>query len=166
MTEHLSLPDLAQQVHEVLKKSGKTLSLAESCTGGLVAGALTDLPGISSVFWGGAVVYSNQAKQILLGVSAGLLDRDGAVSPACAAAMAEGLLHRSQTSLALSITGIAGPGGGSEEKPVGLVWFGLSTKEGTWTYKEIFPGSRSAVRHEAARKALGLALALLQQGRL
>ena len=104
------------------------LAAAESCTGGLIAGALTAIPGSSDVFERGAVVYANQAKMEMLGVAAGLLERHGAVSPEVACAMAEGALAHSAADIAVSCTGIAGPGGGSTEKPVGLVYLAVARR--------------------------------------
>ncbi|HEX5282229.1 MAG TPA: CinA family protein [Micropepsaceae bacterium] len=104
------------------------IATAESCTGGLIAGALTAIPGSSDVFERGAVVYANQAKMEMLGVSAGLLERHGAVSAEVARAMAEGALAHSAADIAVSCTGIAGPGGGSAEKPVGLVYLAVARR--------------------------------------
>jgi len=117
---------LAQQVLERAKARGVMVAAAESCTGGLVSAALTEIAGSSAVMDRGFVTYTNEAKQDLLGVQAETLERFGAVSPETAAEMAAGALARSQAQLAVSTTGIAGPGGGSAGKPVGLVWFGLA----------------------------------------
>jgi nicotinamide-nucleotide amidase len=116
-------------VNRLLRKQGKTIALAESCTGGLVAKRLTDIPGSSEVFLEGWVVYSNEAKMKRLGVRKSALDKHGAVSPEVAQEMALGALKNSGADLAIAVTGIAGPGGGSAEKPVGLVWYGVAWKE-------------------------------------
>ena len=117
---------LAQQVLDLAREAGIMVTAAESCTGGLVMGALTEPAGASVVVDRGFVTYSNAAKSEMLGVAPELIEAHGAVSQAVAKAMAEGALARSNASLAVSITGIAGPGGGSADKPVGLVWFALA----------------------------------------
>jgi nicotinamide-nucleotide amidase len=166
------------------------LCTAESCTGGTLAQVLTDLPGSSQWFECGWVTYSNAAKQRSLGVSEALLAQYGAVSPAVAEAMATGALQHAQANLAMAITGVAGPGGGSAEKPVGLVWFawavaghgtghgtggkagtgtGTGTETGTgsgsrgrvWSASRIFPGDRAAVRQAATVWALQQLLSFL-----
>lgn len=111
----------ARQVIEMCHSHGLTLATAESCTGGLIAATLTDVPGASNVFDRGFITYSNQAKTELLGVSAELIDRYGAVSEQVAREMAQGAVLRAKTSIAVSVTGVAGPDGGTAEKPVGLV---------------------------------------------
>ena len=125
-------------------------------TGGGIAAAITDVPGSSEVFLGGVVSYANSAKEEVLGVAPGTLARFGAVSPECASEMADGARRLLKADVAVSVTGIAGPGGGSEEKPVGLVWFGLSSAAGTRTEKAIFAGDRAAVRRAAVTHALGM----------
>ncbi len=141
------------------------LALAESCTGGMVAAALTDIPGSSSGFDRGFVTYSNEAKQEMLGVNAETLTARGAVSRQTALEMAQGALSRSQAGLAISITGIAGPGGGSPQKPVGLVWFGLALAGGDAKAEQrIFPSDgRRAIRQAAAETALTLAVSALEE---
>ena len=153
--------DLGAFVGEELRRLGVRFSLAESCTGGLVAASLTDAPGVSEVFARSYVTYANSAKEAELGVPGALLAEHGAGSEACARAMALGARERSGADLAVSITGIAGPGGGSEEKPVGLVWFGVasrgpggsaaavSAEERRWP-----PLGRSRVRRWATNRAL------------
>lgn len=106
--------------------AGVTIATAESCTGGMIAAILTEIPGSSAVFERGFVTYSNDAKTEMLGVSADIIEAHGAVSEPVARAMAEGALVYSRATLAVSVTGVAGPGGGSEHKPVGLVWFGIA----------------------------------------
>ncbi|MBS3647099.1 CinA family protein [Pseudaminobacter sp. 19-2017] len=136
---------------------------AESCTGGLIAGVLTDVPGSSSVVDRGFVTYSNEAKTEMLGISAETLAAHGAVSRETALQMAEGALARSRAGLALSVTGIAGPEGGSADKPVGLVWFGVAVSGGsTQAERRVFPNrGRAFIRREAVRTALELGLAAL-----
>ncbi|MFR4021401.1 MAG: CinA family protein, partial [Clostridia bacterium] len=118
--------ELAQVVADRLMEQGLTLSSAESCTGGMFASTMTDIPGISQCFDRGLVTYSNQSKMEELGVSAGTLEKFGAVSEETALEMVEGLKRVSGSDVCISVTGIAGPGGGSEEKPVGLVYIGFS----------------------------------------
>jgi nicotinamide-nucleotide amidase len=140
------------------REKGLTLSCAESCTGGSVGAALTDVPGSSAVFAGSAVVYSDEAKKELLYVEPALLDRYGAVSGECAESMARGALARYKTSLAIAVTGIAGPDGGSEEKPVGTVWFAQASWVGdkveSYSFGRHLDGERELVRERAARIAL------------
>lgn len=149
----------AERLVQALAGKKMTCATAESCTGGGVGHAITAVPGASAVFKGGVICYDNAVKRDLLGVPEDVLETKGAVSPTCAAAMAEGARRRLKADLAVSITGIAGPGGGSAEKPVGLVWFGLASKAGTVTEKKVFPGGRAAVRAAAVEHALGRLLA-------
>lgn len=144
----------ANDLVALLKARGLTCATAESCTGGGVGNAITAVPGASAVFAGGVISYSNLVKQSVLGVSKADLDRVGAVSPEVAAQMAIGARNLLKTDIAVSLTGIAGPDGGSAEKPVGLVWFGLATKDGVRTEKAIFKGEREAVRAQAVAHAL------------
>ena len=148
----------AEKLVKVLTEKKMTCATAESCTGGGVGFAITAVAGSSAVFWGGVVSYDNSVKHGVLGVPEEILATKGAVSSECAAAMAEGARRRLNTDLAVSITGIAGPSGGSAEKPVGLVWFGLSSKAGTVTEKKVFSGDREAVRAAAIEHALRLLL--------
>jgi len=137
--------------------SGRRLALAESCSAGLLAARITDMPGSSDYFAGGVVSYSNEAKRDLLGVDQDLLDEFGAVSAEVAEAMAIGALERFDADVAVSITGIAGPGGGSEEKPVGLVHFNVRTAEGgVRAAAPIIPGGRRDVRERSALVAMHL----------
>jgi nicotinamide-nucleotide amidase len=135
------------------------LATAESCTGGMVAAALTDIAGSSAVVERGFVTYTNRAKAQLLGVDPAVIEAHGAVSPEVAEAMARGAWARSAAHVAVSVTGVAGPDGGTAEKPVGLVWFGLAA-EGTTTTTDhvVFKGDRAAVRRQATEKALALLL--------
>jgi len=131
-----------------------TLAVAESCTGGLLAGKLTDAAGSSSFFRGGTVVYANEAKTELLGVDPSLIRKEGAVSEPVARAMADSIRRRLKSTLALSITGIAGPDGGTPEKPVGLVFIGLSTPRGTAVRRFQFSGARDSIRTRSVIAAL------------
>jgi len=140
---------------DLYRQHGLKIATAESCTGGLVAATLTAVGGSSDVFERGWVTYSNQAKSESLGVPAELIADKGAVSSEVAEAMARGALRRAQADVAISITGIAGPGGGSADKPVGLVFIGLARKDG-WSQVERceFPGDRDAVRRQTVARAL------------
>ncbi len=142
---------------ERCRAAGLRLVTAESCTGGLVAAALTEVAGSSDVMDRGFVTYSNAAKTELLGVPAALIAGHGAVSEAVARAMAEGALARSRAQLAVSVTGLAGPGGGSADKPVGLVWLGCARAGGaTVAQRHVFAGDRGAIRRAATAAALAL----------
>lgn len=142
---------------EQLRRDGSMVATAESCTGGLIAAALTEIAGSSDVVDRGFVTYSNAAKTAMLGVPAGLIEAHGAVSEPVARAMAEGALERSAAALTVAVTGVAGPGGGSAEKPVGTVWFGLA-RRGAATHSErhVFPGDRAAVRAATVLRAFEL----------
>jgi nicotinamide-nucleotide amidase len=149
--------DLAAAVLDACRARSWRLATAESCTGGLVAAALTAIAGSSDVVERSFVTYSNAAKSELLGVSPETIAAHGAVSAETAAAMAEGALARAPIDLAVSITGVAGPGGGSTEKPVGLIHFGLARRgKAPRTEHRVFPGDRAAIRDAALRLALGL----------
>jgi nicotinamide-nucleotide amidase len=141
-------------VSELLKQDGKTLSVAESCTGGLIAMRLTEVPGSSAYFIEGAVTYSNEAKIRQLGVPRETIEQFGAVSSQTAEAMAKGIRERSGTDYALSVTGIAGPDGGSDEKPVGTVFIGLADETGTKSLKLTLPGDRYLIRWRSSQAAL------------
>ena len=149
----------AGKLVEVLGQGKKTCATAESCTGGGVAHAITSVPGSSAVFAGGVVSYANSVKRDVLGVPEKIIAEHGAVSSECAVAMADGVRRLLGTDLAVSLTGIAGPDGGSAEKPVGLVWFAVSCASGTVAEKRIFGGDRDAVRSAAVEHALQLLLA-------
>jgi nicotinamide-nucleotide amidase len=152
--------ELAEQVLGACRARGWRLAAAESCTGGLVAAALTAIAGSSDVVERGFVAYSNDAKSELLGVTPAVLARHGAVSAETAMAMAEGAVARAPVDLAVSITGIAGPGGSSREKPVGLIYLGLKERVGACrSERRIFPGDRTQIR----RAALVCALELLYE---
>jgi nicotinamide-nucleotide amidase len=145
----------AEELGRRLTAKKALLAVAESCTGGLVAKRVTDVAGSSGWFERGLVVYSNQAKQDLLGISADLLAQSGAVSRECAEAMARGLLVMTPAHWAVAITGIAGPGGGSPEKPVGLVWLAWAQRGGKVESEVLqLSGSREQIRAAAAEAAL------------
>lgn len=155
MEEHYQT---ARELVELAAGRKVSLGTAESCTGGLVAGALTAVPGSSAVVRGGVVSYAIDVKRAVLGVSDQILDAPGvgAVSSECAAAMAQGARRVLSADVAVSVTGIAGPGGAEPGKPVGTVWMGLATKAGTRTQLFCFKGSREEVRAQAVEAALGL----------
>lgn len=154
-------PSSVEEFQGFLRSQGLTFACAESCTGGLVAHRMTALAGSSDVFWGGAVTYSNEAKTRFLGVDPGLLARHGAVSGPVAEAMVRGLVAASGVPLAASITGVAGPSGGSDEKPVGTVWFGLAAvRDGVASAVAVrvgLAGSRNEIQSQAATWAWVLA---------
>jgi nicotinamide-nucleotide amidase len=138
---------------------GMTVATAESCTGGLIAAAITEVGGASAVFMGGFVTYDTGLKREVLGVGAGLVERHGAVSAEVALAMAEGARDRARVSLAVAVTGIAGPGGGSAEKPVGLVHLAVARGDGeTVNESHVFSGARADVRAQTVESALKLLL--------
>jgi len=148
---------LAEAVLDACRARGWHVATAESCTGGLVAAALTAVAGSSDIVERGFVTYSNKAKSELLGVPAETIAAHGAVSAETAAAMAQGAVSHAPVDLAISVTGVAGPGGGSDAKPVGLVICGLARRGGPCrTERHMFRGDRSAVRRSALHLALGL----------
>ena len=147
----------AEAVLAACRAAGIKVATAESCTGGLIAAALTAIAGSSDVVDRGFVTYSNAAKTEMLGVPAALIAAEGAVSEPVARAMAEGALRHSAAALAVSVTGIAGPGGGSADKPVGLVWFACARRGGAVrTLRHVFPGDRTDVRRASVAQALRL----------
>jgi nicotinamide-nucleotide amidase len=165
VAEHGLLPDdilaLARRVVEENAALGRTIALAESCTGGLVAAALTEIAGSSAVLDRGFVTYSNEAKQEMLGVSSDIIDAFGAVSIACVYAMAQGALRHSKAAVAVAISGIAGPGGGSEAKPVGTVIFARAVRgveKPEAELKHFDEQDRAGVRRAATICALELLL--------
>ncbi|MEA2934794.1 MAG: nicotinamide-nucleotide amidase [Variibacter sp.] len=153
----------ARKAIEACRARGWILATAESCTGGLVAGALTNVAGCSDVFDRGFVTYSNAAKQQMLGVPAATLREHGAVSAETAQAMAQGALARAKASLTVAITGVAGPGGGTSAKPVGLVHFAVATRDGALLRREKRFGDlgRAEVRRKSVDEALDLLLEAL-----
>ncbi|MET0261245.1 MAG: CinA family nicotinamide mononucleotide deamidase-related protein [Gaiellaceae bacterium] len=154
-----------EMVLELCRERGLKLATAESCTGGLVAARLTAIPGSSDVFVGAVVAYANEVKARELGVSDEILERNGAVSPEAAAAMAAGARERLGADVAVSVTGIAGPGGGSAEKPVGLVDLHAEGPDGVLARELDFPGDREMIRARAATAALHLLRTLLTRSR-
>lgn len=160
MTERLD--ELAQELGQRLRAAGRTLATAESCTGGWVAKVVTDVSGSSAWFDRGFVTYSNDAKQQMLGVSAAAIGNHGAVSEEVALAMAQGALEHSRADVAVAITGVAGPGGGTERKPVGTVCFAwVLTGRTPETRRARFTGDREVVRRQAVRLALERLLELV-----
>jgi nicotinamide-nucleotide amidase len=142
---------------------GWRVTTAESCTGGLIAGLLTAIGGSSDVVDGGAVTYSNAAKTRMLGVPPETIAAEGAVSEAVARAMADGARRTADVDLAIAVTGVAGPGGGTAAKPVGLVWFGLASPAGVIAESRIFPGDRTAIRMATVRHAIAMLRAQLPE---
>lgn len=157
---------LEAMVGDLISRQGKTLALAESCTAGLLAKMITDIPGSSRYFWGAVASYSNDAKMKLLGVRDATLREFGAVSSETAAEMVRGIIEKSGVELGLAITGIAGPDGGSEEKPAGLVYIALADAGSCWVKEMRFVGGRDAVRILAAKTALDLLRRYLLYGGL
>jgi nicotinamide-nucleotide amidase len=153
---------LVEDLAAALMARGWMLATAESCTGGLIAGACTDLAGSSNWLERGFVSYSNAAKTELLGVDAALIARHGAVSEPVARAMAQGALQHSKAQCALAVTGIAGPGGGSADKPVGTVWFAWATPHGVRSEMKCLDGDRAQVRSATVQHSLTVLLGLVQ----
>ena len=146
--------NLLKEIAELLTQKQLTISTAESCTGGLLASTLTDISGSSTYFIQGIIAYSNQAKQDLLQVSQQTLTTHGAVSKQTAQEMAEGIRNNAQTTIGISTTGIAGPTGGTTQKPVGLVYIGLATPTQTITTKHHFHGDRTTNKQHTVKQAL------------
>ena len=145
---------LVKKLSDILRAKGLMLATAESCTGGMIAAAMTDLEGSSAVFERGFVTYSNAAKSELLGVDPALISEHGAVSEACATGMVSGALKNSSADVAVSVTGISGPGGGSDEKPVGLVYIGFGIDDDITVEEHHFSGDREGVRLQTVEAAL------------
>ena len=164
MSAKVSIPALARRVLEEARQNGLTIATAESCTGGMVAAALTGIAGSSDVFDRGFITYSNAAKTAMIGVPARLIMENGAVSAEVAAAMAEGALKTAGVGLAVAITGVAGPGGGTAQKPVGLVHLAVAAVDGRVNRIErrYDPAlGRSGIRRAATIDALGLLLGMV-----
>ena len=157
-------PPLAEleELARLLPARGQTLGTAESCTGGLISALITSLPGSSGWFKGGVVSYANEIKSSLLGVPEELLTARGAVSEACALAMAVGAIKALKVEHSLAVTGIAGPDGGTPEKPVGTVWLAWSVGEKTFAKHCLFAGNRDEIRTQTAIKALSGLLNMLK----
>ncbi len=147
---------LEERIGEQLRHNKWRLALAESCTGGLLGHRITNIPGASDYFVGGIVAYANEVKAEVLGVPAEILTEHGAVSRPTVIAMARGVRRLLKAELGLAVSGIAGPSGGSPEKPVGYTWIGLSTPQGEETRSFIFSGNRLAIKEQAAEQALRL----------
>ncbi|MEJ2391746.1 MAG: CinA family protein [Gammaproteobacteria bacterium] len=155
MPDDEMLRHLAGQLGEMLVRAHQRVATAESCTGGFAGKVMTDIPGSSQWFDRGFITYTNQSKTELLGVPAELIAEHGAVSEATARSMATGVLRHSQAQISLAVTGIAGPGGGRLDKPVGTVWFAWASRNGqVETESHWFPGDRDAVRRQAVAHAL------------
>lgn len=153
----------AEAVLAQFREAGLLLTTAESCTGGLIAASMTELPGSSNVFERGFVTYANEAKQELLGVSEAALLEHGAVSEPVATGMVIGALQHSRADIAIAVTGVAGPGGGTAEKPVGLVYIGGGCREGpVRVERHMFEGDRAQIREATVLAALDLALNLVE----
>ncbi len=147
---------LAEEVVDLLKNAGMTVTTVESCTGGLLSGTLVDVAGVSEVFYQSYVTYANEAKHSLVGVSKETLESYGAVSEETAREMAEGGAKAAQADACLAVTGIAGPDGGTEKKPVGLVYIGCFVKGNTVVERNVFSGTRREVREQSVSTALEL----------
>lgn len=163
MSDDEDLVSLARSLVERLRAAKLMLATAESCTGGLIAGAVTEIAGSSDVLDRGFVTYSNEAKTEMLGVPAALIATYGAVSPQVAREMAEGALRHSRADIAVAVTGVAGPGGGTAAKPVGLVYLCIARREGTPAIAELRLGDigRAAVRRATVLKALEMVVGLV-----
>lgn len=157
----LRTPDLPERMADLMLKKGWLLATAESCTGGLISAACTDLAGSSAWFERGFVTYSNEAKSELLGIDAALIAAHGAVSEEVARAMVQGAITRSRAQVAVAVTGIAGPTGGSRTKPVGTVWFGFMVNGRLSSEMQRFGGDRAAVRAATVQHALQRLVQLL-----
>ena len=143
-------------IGELLQAQGLHLAVAESCTGGLIGHWITNVPGASAYFYGGVIVYANEAKVDQVGVRLETLLKYGAVSAEAVLEMASGVRRVFKAEIGLAVTGIAGPGGGTEVKPVGFTWIGISTPADQLTWNFVFPGDRLAVKAQSAEKALRL----------
>jgi nicotinamide-nucleotide amidase len=158
MADYGSLQKLAEAVVRDLAETGRSVAAAESCSGGWIAKTITDIPGSSAVFGYGVVCYSNGAKESILGVKNATIEEHGAVSEQVVKEMADGVLHLSGASIAVAVSGIAGPDGGTEDKPVGTVWFAWAVRDGndarTDTSCEHFSGDRELVRELTVAHAL------------
>ena len=149
---------LEERAGDALNKKGWTLALGESCTGGLLAHRITEVPGASEYFLGGIMAYSDAVKERLLGVKRETLIAVGAASEETAREMAQGARHTIGSDVGISVTCIAGPGGGTDEKPVGLAYIGARTPDGEWVERHVFQGDRKAIKESAANAALELLL--------
>lgn len=162
MTTH---PSEVETLVSLLRSKGKTVSTAESCTGGLIGASITDIPGASEIFLGGVVSYSNDAKEGILGVSHSVLIEHGAVSEQTARQMVEGSIRLFDSDYAVAVTGIAGPGGATPEKPVGLVYIAVADGPRTVVTRNVFKGDRQEIRGSTVREACSLLIDMVE-GRL
>jgi PncC family amidohydrolase len=156
---------LSRRLGLSLTEKNLTLAVAESCTGGMVGGAITSIPGSSSYFRGGVIAYDNEVKRRLLRVPARVLDRSGAVSAGTVISMARGAQKLLAADCAIAVSGVAGPGGGTKEKPVGLVFIGIAVKNRARAFKERFKGTRAHLREQTVKRALELLIEALALGR-
>ncbi|TVQ24110.1 MAG: CinA family protein [Spirochaetaceae bacterium] len=157
-TDTVDVGALARRLFDALESRGATVAVAESCTGGMLGAALTDLAGSSAFFVGGVIAYSNAAKQAVLGVARATIDGAGAVSEQCVLEMAAAVRQRFGADVGIAVSGIAGPGGGTDAKPVGTVWVAVATNDRSAAEHRVHPGRRSEVRERAVVQALTLAL--------
>ena len=158
MADHESIRKLAEALVSELSATGKTVATAESCTGGWIGKAITDIPGSSAVFGYGVVSYANGAKELIIGVQNASLEKHGSVSAQVVGEMAKGTLRLSGADIAVAVSGVAGPSGGTKEKPVGTVWFGWAVRDGSNalvdTTCEYFTGDRELIREASVAYAL------------
>ena len=157
---------VSEEVAGLLIKKGKTISIAESCTGGLMSYMITATPGISAAFWGSVVAYNNESKRDLVGVSESIIQEYGAVSIQSVEGMARAIRKRSGTDLGIGITGIAGPGGATPEKPVGFVCIAVATQEGVHSREHRFHGNRELIQRKAAEAAFTLVHEILSNQKI
>jgi PncC family amidohydrolase len=157
----MTAKQLAKRLGTILKKKRLTIGVAESCTGGLIGAALTEIPGSSAWFMGGVIAYDNRIKRALLNVPAATLARHGAVSEKTVAAMARGARKLLNVNCAIAVSGVAGPGGGTKEKPVGLVYIGIAIDDMLFPFECNFSGTRTTIREKTVETALKLIIALL-----
>ncbi len=153
---NISMKKDLKKIIKILEKKKETITMAESCTGGRVASAFTSIPGVSSVFMGSLVTYANEIKEKWLGVSADTLDKHGAVSSQCVEEMLTGAIKMTESNHSIAVSGIAGPSGGTLEKPVGTVYIGVNINSTKTIEKYHFKGDREEIQHEATRTAIKL----------
>jgi PncC family amidohydrolase len=153
-----------EEIGSLLKARGMKLAMAESCTGGLIGNRITNIPGSSDYYLGSVTAYAYEAKEKLLGVNHTTLEKYGAVSEETVLEMARGIRQALAADIGVSVSGIAGPGGGLPHKPVGTVWFGISTPTGDWAFRFLFKGDRIQVKELSAETALALLLHYLTEG--
>lgn len=156
MARTSAVSTLSQEIGSILPKKRLTLSVCESCTGGMLGSIITQIPGSSKYFLGGIIAYSNDSKKRIVGVRSNVLKQYGAVSPEVAAEMAQGVQKVFKSDIGIGITGIAGPSGGSKKKPVGLVYISLFTKKRILIKKLLLQGSRDQIRKRVCEEALSL----------